>query len=234
MSKQSMSPMTLTGGEDLVAFRRVKISSSTVVYADAADHGIGVVQNTVDISEDAAASIRLDNAGGSSKMMASGAISAGVTCYAAADGKVASSGTIPIGTTVGDASTADGDIIEVMPLADMTANMSDLNVLLSDVLFVASDLVFSASDTVTNKSDIVVIKSDLLFTASDTVTNKSDIVVIKSDITVGSSDVTTQLSNLRVAASDALVANAAGDTANVSDLVVTINEFLVAFSDALG
>lgn len=115
MSKQTNGPeVTFTAGEDLVAFRRVKISSSTVVYADAGDGGIGVVQAAVDYSEDANACIRLDNAGGTSKMMASGAISAGDKVYPDADGKITATAISPCIGIALEASTTDGDIIEVL------------------------------------------------------------------------------------------------------------------------
>jgi len=116
MSKQVNGPeITLKAGEDLIAFRRVKISTSTVMYADAGETGIGVVQAAVDYSEDARACIRLDNPGGSSKMTASGIITAGASVYAANDGKIsATANGEPVGTSV-EASGADGDIIEVIP-----------------------------------------------------------------------------------------------------------------------
>ena len=115
MSQQINGPtITLTAGEDLIAFRRVKISGSTVLYADAGDPGIGVVQAAVDYSEDSNATIRLDNAG-TSKMMASGAISAGANVYPAADGKItATVNGRCIGKAI-EAATTDGDIIEVLP-----------------------------------------------------------------------------------------------------------------------
>jgi hypothetical protein len=115
MSKQVNGPeITLIAGEDLVAFRRVKISGSTVVYAGAGETGCGTVQAVVDYSEDAHACIRLD-VEGTSKMMASGVISAGAAVYAAASGKI--SATVngeQIGTAL-EASGANGDIIEVLP-----------------------------------------------------------------------------------------------------------------------
>jgi hypothetical protein len=115
MSKQVNGPeITMQASEDLVAFRRVKISGSTVVYADAGDGGIGVVQAAVDYSEDANACIRLDNAGGTSKMMASGVISAGAKVYPDADGKITATAISPCIGTALEASTADDDIIEVL------------------------------------------------------------------------------------------------------------------------
>jgi hypothetical protein len=116
MSKQINGPeVTLIAAEDLVAFRRVKISGATVVYADAGETGIGTVQAAVDCSEDAHACIRLDKSSGSSKMMAAGIITAGADAYPAQDGKIsATANGEPVGTTL-EASGADGDIIEVVP-----------------------------------------------------------------------------------------------------------------------
>lgn len=51
MTQQVNGPeITMQAGEDLIAFRRVQISGETVVYADAADYGIGTVQAAVDYS----------------------------------------------------------------------------------------------------------------------------------------------------------------------------------------
>jgi hypothetical protein len=122
MSQQSESPKTFQAAEDLVAFRRVKISGSTVVYADSGDRGIGVVQAAVDYSEDPNASIKLDNAGGTSKMMTDGAVTAGNSVFAADDGKISSSGITLVGTAL-ETATADGDIIEILP--DVSATYGD-------------------------------------------------------------------------------------------------------------
>jgi hypothetical protein len=119
MSQQINGPeITRQAGEDLIAFRRVKISGSTVMYQDAGDQGIGVVQAAVDYSENANACIRLDSVAGTSKMMVSGAISAGANVYPDDDGKITA--TIN-GTCIGkalEAATADGDIIEVLPYVE--------------------------------------------------------------------------------------------------------------------
>ena len=50
---------------------------------------------------------------------------------------------------------------------------------------------------------------------------------------VAKSDIVTNNSNVESAISDALLAHAAGDWANVSDIKVTIAEIIAAFSDAL-
>lgn len=104
---------TFTSGEALAEKRRVKISGSTVVYADAGETGIGVTEFAVLNDEDV--TIRLDNAGGTMEMTAAGIIAAGAVFYAAADGKIS---TTQNGEQIGTAITAatdDGDIIEVMP-----------------------------------------------------------------------------------------------------------------------
>ena len=121
MSQQIDGPtITRQAGEDLIAFRRVKISGSTVVYADAGDAGIGTVQAAVDYSEDANAAIRLDNAG-TSKMTASGAVTAGAKVYSDDDGKItATKSDYTVGFAI-EAATADGDIIEILPATILDA-----------------------------------------------------------------------------------------------------------------
>jgi len=202
MSQQSDSPKSITSGETLAIWRRVRISGATVVYADATHHGIGVTQAVVGTSGDEA-TIRLDTQG-TQKGVATGAISAGAAVYAAADGKIASSGTVELGKCL-EAATAANDVIEYVPEADKAVGVSDVNVWISDYVWASSDVT----------------------------ANTSDIVVLKSDITTGASDITVNASNLSVMVSDALLAHAAGDWANVSDIKVTIAEIIAAMSDAL-
>lgn len=114
MSQQADSPKTFVSGEALSAFRRVKISGSTVVYADAGEHGIGVTQEAVASGDNV--SVRLDTHGGSQKVTASKAIIAATVVYGAADGKVTDSAS---GNAVGqtcEAATAANDIIEIVPI----------------------------------------------------------------------------------------------------------------------
>jgi len=117
MSQACDSPKSFTAGEALADFRRVKFnSSSAVVYADAGEIGIGATLQ--DVANAAHAAIQLDNAGGTMKVTAAGAIAAGARCFPAADGKVSA---VPSGASVGiamEASTADGDIIEMMPVQE--------------------------------------------------------------------------------------------------------------------
>jgi hypothetical protein len=114
MSRQQDSPISFVTGEAIAAYRRVKVSGSTVVYADAGEAGIGVVQAYT--ASGGIAQVRQHDHGGTFKVMAAGVFAAGATLYGAADGKVDD-------TVVGsplyyalEAATADGDIVEVVPV----------------------------------------------------------------------------------------------------------------------
>jgi len=130
---------------------------------------------------------------------------------------------------------------DVVIKSDVVEALSSITVNDSDTDTNTSDIVVLKSDITSNDSDITVLKSDMTSEKSDTVVFKSDIVAIKSDGTIFKSDITAKQSNidahvsdLKVAISDAIVAFDAGDVANASDLAVTIDEVLTAFSDALG
>ena len=207
MSQQSDSPTkSMTSGETLATLRRVKISGSTVIYADATDYGIGVNQAVVGTSGDEA-TIRLDCAG-SLKMTALNAISAGATVYAAADGKIAASGTIILGTAL-EASTANNDVIEVLP------SWVD-----AEVDTITSDLVLVSDALVGDISDMVLVSDALVGDISD--------MVLDSDALVA------QTSDAKAAVAAGIVACTAGDSANASDVYWTLSEVLTAISDALG
>lgn len=114
MSQQSNSPMAELAGEALAVFRFVKINGTSreLVYADAADLGIGVVQEAV--ADTIAACVREVHNGGSFKVTAAGAFAVGDYLYHAADGKVSA---VPAGPRIGralEAATADGDIVEMV------------------------------------------------------------------------------------------------------------------------
>ena len=99
-----------TGGVN--RYERVKISSGTVVTAGDEEYAIGFAEETV--AEGFSVTVKLINVSGSFKAIASDAITAGTDCFAAADGKVESAGTTARFHAL-EASTADGDIIEVLP-----------------------------------------------------------------------------------------------------------------------
>jgi len=102
----------------VLARRLVKMASTGLVAhctAAAADIAIGVSEYAV--ASGAVCSVKLLNCGGTFEMTAAGAITAGAEVYQAADGKV--SATVVPGGKIGiaiEAATADGDIIEVLPV----------------------------------------------------------------------------------------------------------------------
>jgi len=96
---------------------RVKITDGTTTpptinVAGATDASIGVTEAAVLAASDPVA-ILLANAQGTRKMHATEAITSGNTVYAAADGKVASSGSVVEGIAQ-ETTTANGDIFEVL------------------------------------------------------------------------------------------------------------------------
>lgn len=115
MSQKAKSPITLIAGEDLAAFRRVKLSAErTVVYADQSDSDayIGITEAAA-VSGDPVA-VALKGSAETKKAVASEALAVNAVLYAADDGKVSdtASGT-RIGTAL-EAATADGDVIEIV------------------------------------------------------------------------------------------------------------------------
>lgn len=93
-------------------FARVKMSGTGVTTAGASDLCVGVLRDASFAANDIR-TVELRTCPGTVKMIASGAITAGVTVYAAASGKIASSGTVVEGVAL-NAAAADGDIVEVV------------------------------------------------------------------------------------------------------------------------
>lgn len=107
---------SFTAGEALEAYLLVKVDSagSVVLAAAAADQPIAGFTNGP-AANGAAVNVSLAFGGGSTYGVANEAIAAGDFVYSAADGKLTSS--VVDHTKVGialDASTADGDVIEVL------------------------------------------------------------------------------------------------------------------------
>ena len=132
-----------TGTTDLVRGRRVKLSSGEPAYASATEQDIGEINlrvvatpssGAIPLGCGLGAAVLLKNQPGVHEMVASEAITAGNDVYAAANGKVAASGTIRCGraeTTV----TADGDLVlvdrsTVIPSAtDLSETVTATNVI---------------------------------------------------------------------------------------------------------
>lgn len=108
---------TFTSGSTLGRYLRVKLSSGNVVVAVAADKELGVTSRPVLTSGDPV-DVLLCNAQGTTPMVANNAIAIGAIVYTAAAGKVSATSTSALAVGVAlTASTADGDIIEVLRYA---------------------------------------------------------------------------------------------------------------------
>jgi hypothetical protein len=89
MATEALVSKTFTTGEALAIYRRVKFSSSTIVYADQADENINVIGVTMEAAASGAqCGVGLTGGGRTFKCTAADSFSAGATLYAADDGKV--------------------------------------------------------------------------------------------------------------------------------------------------
>lgn len=100
-----------TSGVALGQFLRVR-SPLSLALAGAADPSIGTMFKPA-FTTDTVGGVLLSNVGGTRKMVAAGAISAGAPVYGAAGGKIAATGTVFEGVAL-EAAGADNDIIEVV------------------------------------------------------------------------------------------------------------------------
>jgi len=113
--------ITGTAGEALVKYRLLKLTGDrTFKYAHAGEAAVGA-NDAACASGDTIGVHLLDGRLGSIELMASGAIAQNARVYPGANGKVSAAG---IGRAIGialEAATADGDVIEVLPLQDLSA-----------------------------------------------------------------------------------------------------------------
>lgn len=100
-------------------FLRVIFGTSTVSLAGVADSEDGTMENPTFAATETA-TVRLRTAGGTCKMVASAAITAGADVFAAASGKIAPTGSIFIGKAL-QAASGDGSVIEVLRKSRTTA-----------------------------------------------------------------------------------------------------------------
>lgn len=113
MSQMTDSPVkTFAVSGALGKYRRVKLAAGVLALAGSTDHELGTLEEPT-FSTSTAAGVRLRTAQGTAKMIASEAITAGNPVYAAADGEIAASGTVLLGTAL-EAATTDQDVIEVL------------------------------------------------------------------------------------------------------------------------
>lgn len=119
MSQQNKGIKAFVAGEDLEAYRRVKLSDgsgSQVEYADQSDSDgfIGITQAKA-VSGDAVA-VALKTRGRTFKAVADGStIAPGTSLYAADDGKVSATASGNVVATALESSTSDLEVIEVLP-----------------------------------------------------------------------------------------------------------------------
>lgn len=106
---------TFQAGAALVQHRRVKLSSGKLAYADADDTDVLGTMAREAFAVDEYVAVVLANAEGTQIMVASEAITVGTVVQAAADGKVAATGTVGVGIAL-SAAVAANDWIEVLPL----------------------------------------------------------------------------------------------------------------------
>jgi hypothetical protein len=112
MSQFNIGSKAFTAGEDLEAYRRVKLatgSGSQVVYADAGEACIGVTAAKGLAGEHI--TVDLKTSGRTFKLVTADAISAGADIFGADDGKVASINGSAIGKALEESTDAD-EVIE--------------------------------------------------------------------------------------------------------------------------
>lgn len=104
---------TFESGAAIKDYSRIQIGSDRKVTTAGASAVCDGTAERAAFDADEYIPVRLKNAPGTRQMIAAGAISAGASVYAAADGEIAATGSILEGKAL-EAATAKGDIIEVM------------------------------------------------------------------------------------------------------------------------
>lgn len=113
MSQTNAGAKAFTAGEDLEAYRRVKLSTgsgSQVEYADAGEAAIGIT--AAKASQGDFVTVDLLTTGRTFKVVADGAITEGASFYGANDGKVSATVSGSIMGKVLEAASADLEVIE--------------------------------------------------------------------------------------------------------------------------
>jgi hypothetical protein len=120
------SPLTFTAGSALEAFRRVKLSAGTVVYAGLGEQAIGVTLHKV--ADTLPVSVQLWSSGGTLEISTAKVIAVDAVLYGAASGQVsdASSGSA-IGVAKHAVSGAD-EILEVLPYAVLSTTAGTVSI----------------------------------------------------------------------------------------------------------
>jgi hypothetical protein len=115
MSQENLGSKAFVAGEDLEAYRRVKLSTSSgsqVEYADAGEAFIGIT--AAKVAQGDFASVNLKTTGRTFKMVASGVIAVGANFYGAVDGKISATVSGSIIGKVLEASASDLEVVEAL------------------------------------------------------------------------------------------------------------------------
>lgn len=130
MGKKTQHVITLTAGEALIKYSRVKIESGTtttppeVVYADQGEQAIGEVQ--ADVADGDLVAVRIF-AWESKEGIANDSFAIGATLYAHDDGEISDTSS---GSSVGialEAATAAGDIVEYLPFGVLSTTAATVS-----------------------------------------------------------------------------------------------------------
>lgn len=117
MSQENIGIKAFVAGENLEAYRRVKLSigsGTQVEYADAGDAFIGFTAAAANLGEMVSAVLK--HTGRTFKVTANGVIAVGGNFYGALDGKVSATVSGPIQGRVLEAAASDGEIVEAILL----------------------------------------------------------------------------------------------------------------------
>lgn len=180
-----------TAAGAIAQFLRVK-TPGAIAVAGATDVSIGTMEFPCLAA--GPCTVRLRSAQGTRKMVASEAITAGNTAYAAASGKIAATGTVVEGVAM-ETATADGDVIEVMdvPHVDLVAaggitlptvtfnGATAVNKLimpdnLADALNVVEGSNSYVKFTTTNGSEAITVAKNATFTGNVTLSGAVDLI----------------------------------------------------------
>lgn len=115
---------TFIAGGAIAKYLRVILTAGKLAKAGVADLELGNIEDAAFANGDYRA-VRLRTAQGTKKWVSAGSITAGNIFYAAANGTVDSTGTIPCGIALETA--ASGDIFEGLPLNDFSAVVQSIN-----------------------------------------------------------------------------------------------------------
>ncbi|OGX06475.1 MAG: hypothetical protein A2Z88_03395 [Omnitrophica WOR_2 bacterium GWA2_47_8] len=115
MSQENLGAKAFVAGEDLEAYRRVKLSAGSGTQVEYADAGEGFIGITADkVSQGDFVTVNLKTRGRTFKVVADGVIAVGGSLYGAADGKVSATVSGSIQGTVLEAAAADLEVIEAV------------------------------------------------------------------------------------------------------------------------